>query len=104
MTKNEIIRELANCHPCRVKRLDIIYHKASTNIRYVFHYEYISSACIDDRRELARVILSIYKLRKYVESVRVAYFSDESGECVYRFFDSCNRVNSVSDFIHAIKL
>ena len=101
MTKNEIIRELAKCNPSNIQRLYVIYHN-KPNVQFTFSYEYTSSASVDSRRELSKVILSIYKLRIYVSSILVVYFSDNGG-CLTRAYDSCVRPQSISDFIKTIK-
>lgn len=101
MTKNEIIRELAKCNPSNIKSLYIIYHN-KPNVKFTFSYEYTSSASVDSRRELAKVIFSIYKLRSYVSSILIVYFS-ENGGCLTRTYDSCVRPQSISDFIKTIK-
>lgn len=103
MTKNEIIRELSKSTPCRVKSLSVIYHNKANGVRYVFNYEWTTHSSDELLREFARVFLSLWKLRKYVECICVSYFSDETGDSIRRIYDSCNRVNSVSDFIKSIK-
>lgn len=98
MTKNEIIRELSNCNPRDVKSLYIIYHNHRSDVRYVYGYEFTSSlSSLDSRREFARVLLSLYKLRAYVISINVSYFGG-----VERMYDSYNRVNSISEFIKTV--
>ncbi len=101
MTKNEIIRELAKCNPSNIKSLYVIYHN-KPNVKFTFSYDYTPSASVDSRRELAKVILSIYKLRQYVQSILIVYFSDNGG-CLTRTYDSCVRPQSISDFIKTIK-
>lgn len=101
MTKNEIIRELAKCDPSNIRSLYIIYHN-KPNVKFTFSYEYVSSDSVDSRRELAKVILSIYKLRSYVSSILIVYFSDNGG-CLTRTYDSCVRPQTISDFIKTIK-
>ena len=103
MTKNEIIRELSCCSPCRVKSLFVIYHDYHTDARYTFSYEHTADSSVESCREFVRVLLSLYKLRKYVMTIFVSYFSDENGKCLTRTYDSYNRVNSVSEFIKTIK-
>lgn len=101
MTKNEIIRELSKCDPSNIKSLYIIYHK-KPNVYFTFSYEYTSSASVDSRRELAKVIFSIYRLRSYVSSMLLVYFS-KNGGCLTRMYDSFVRPQSISDFIKTIK-
>lgn len=101
MTKNEIIRELSKCNPSKIKSLYVIYYNIP-NVKFTFSYEYTSSASVDSRRELAKVIFSIYKLRSYVSSIFIVYFSANGG-CLTRMYDSCVRPQSISDFIKAIK-
>lgn len=101
MTKNEIIRELSKCNPSNIKSLYVIYHN-KPNVKFTFSYEYNSSVSVYSRRELAKVILSIYKLRSYVSSILIVYFS-KTGGCLTRTYDSCVRPQSISDFIKTIK-
>lgn len=101
MTKNEIIRELSKCDPSNIKSLYIIYHN-KPNVYFTFSYEHTFSASVDSRRELAKVIFSIYKLRSYVSSMLLVYFS-KNGGCLTRTYDSCVRPQSISDFIKTIK-
>ena len=103
MTKNEIIRELSKCNPCRIRSLFVVYHNNADNTEYVFAYNYMSTSLIELNRELARVVLSIYKLRRYVKAITVSYFSSSDGECIERSFDSARCVYSISDFIKSIK-
>lgn len=108
MTKNEIIRELTKINPSFIKRLAIIYHNRGVDVKYVFTYEYTTHASHELLRELARVVLSLWKLRRFVVSINVEYFpfddySKDYGKCVFRSFQSSQYVLSVSDFIKTIK-
>lgn len=108
MTKNEIIRELAKINPSLIKRLAIIYHNRGVDVKYIFCYEYNAHAPHELLRELARVVLSLWKLRKFVVSIDVEYFpfddySKDYGKCIFRSFHSSQYVLSVSDFIKTIK-
>lgn len=104
MTKNEIIRELTKCNPQDIERLRIVYHNRETDVKYVYVYEFTSYLSLDARREFARVLLSLYKLRKYVISVFVTYFPTADVDYLDRYYDSCRLyVHSVSDFIKTIK-
>ena len=108
MTKNEIIRELMKINPSLIKRLAIIYHNRGVDVKYVFSYEYTTHASHELLRELARVVLSLWKLRRFVVSINVEYFpfddySKDYGKCVSRSFQSSQYVLSVSDFIKTIK-
>ena len=108
MTKNEIIRELRSCRVDCIEHLFIVYHNRQTprfTINYVFVYEntldHVST--FDERRELARVLLSIYRLRGFVDCIRLAY-RDFDGSVVDLFYDSnASYVHTVSDFIKTIK-
>lgn len=102
MTKNEIIRELAKCNPQNIKRLSIIYHNDSANVRYIYDYEFTSFSTLESRRELAKVLLSLYKLRRYVVYLDVCYFLQDS--TIVRNFRNFRYVSSVSDFIKYVKL
>lgn len=107
MTKNEIIRELTESNLTAICRLFIVYHNKDANVTYTFAYEDTLShgATYEQRKELARVILSLYRLRRYVQCLRVVYWIYNSdNDLVERYYDSCSRyVYSVSDFIKTIK-
>ena len=62
MTKNEIIRELIKCNPDDIKSLSIIYHDSGSLVEYFYDYEITPHLSLDSRRELAKVLLSLYKL------------------------------------------
>lgn len=104
MTKVEIIRELTKCNPQNIKSLSIIYHNRGVNIRYPYVYEFTSHLSLEARRELAMVLLSLYKLRKYIEGIKVVYFPfDDYDECITRYVCDTHYVNTISDFIKTIK-
>lgn len=107
MTKNEIIRELSKFKPTLIGRLFIVYHNRSSNVRYTFTYEDTLShiSTHEEVKELARVLLSLYKLRRHVECIRVVYWVRTSeNDWLERYYDSCsNYVYSISDFIKTIK-
>lgn len=103
MTKNEIIRELSKCNPSRVRSLFVVYHNPRTDTKYVFSYDWVPFPSLSVRRELAKVVLSVYKLRKYIRLISVRYFSSADGECVDRFYSSDYNVLTISDFIKSIK-
>lgn len=109
MTKNEIIRELSRFNPNLIARLFIVYHNSSANVRYTFTYEkalvHNSSHTHEEVKELARVLLSLYKLRRHVKCLRVVYLVPTSeNDWLERCYDSCsNYVHSISDFIKTIK-
>ena len=107
MTKNEIIRELSKFNPSLIGRLFIVYHNRSSNVRYSFSYEdtlsHISTQ--DEVKELTRVLLSLYRLRRHIECLRVVYWVRTSeNDWLERHYDSHpNYVYSISDFIKTIK-
>lgn len=107
MTKNEIIRELSKCSPRLIGRLFIVYHNKEANVRYTFAYEDTLShgSTYDERKELARVLLSLYEVRRHIECIRVVYWTRNSdNDLLERYYDSCGRyVYSISDFIKFIK-
>lgn len=104
MTKNEIIRELVKINPRFIKRLGIIYHNQTADVKHIFIYEYTTHVSHEVLRELARVVLSLWKLRKFVMDISVEYFPfEDDGVCVYRSFHVSQYVTSVSDFIKTIK-
>lgn len=104
MTKNEIIRELRRCNPQNIQYLSVAYHNRKTDTTYVFAYQYSVSTSSESRRELFRVLASLYKLRSYVDSIDVVYFPIGDDDVLHRFYDSCNDyVYSISDFIKTIK-
>lgn len=106
MTKNEIIRELSKCNPCRVRSLFVVYHNPSSSVKYCFTYDndpFSGVPPLTACRELAKVILSVYKLRRYIKAIHVSYFSSSDGEYIIRSFDSDYYVYSISDFIKSIK-
>lgn len=105
MTKVEIIRELTRSNPKFIKSLDVIYHNRRANVKYVYTYEFISHLSLDARRELAMVLLSLYKLRKYVECIRVVYFpfDDDNEECITKYASDIYYSSSISDFVKYIK-
>ena len=78
MTKNEIIRELIKCNPEDIKSLSIIYHDSGSRVEYFYDYQFTSHLSLESRRELAKVLLSLYKLRNYVGAIRVEYFPDDA--------------------------
>lgn len=55
---------------------------------------------LESKQELARVLLSLYKLRRYVVYLDVSYFNDGSP----RSFRDFRYVSCVSDFIKYVKL
>ena len=105
MTKNEIIRELIKCDPRDIQTLAIIYHNKRLGIKYPYIYEYTSHLTLEARREFARVLMSLYKLRSFVTSISVTYFPLSDGDSpVNRSYDTCNAfVYSISDFIESVK-
>lgn len=106
MTKNEIIRELSKFNPRLIGRLFIAYHNKKSNIRYTFTYEDTFShiSTHEEVKELARVLLSLYKLRRYIECIRVVYWVRTSeSEWLERYYESSNYVCSIFDFIKTIK-
>ena len=110
MTKNEIIRELAKISPRLIKRLSIVYHNRGADVKYFFCYEYTTHASHELIRELARVVLSLWKLRKFVVAINVEYFpfdgddyGEDYGKCIFRSFQASQYVLSVSEFIKTIK-
>lgn len=104
MTKNEIISELTKRNPRDIERLRIVYHNRETNVKYVYVYDAASSFHIESRKELGRVLLSLYKLRKYVECIHVIYFPSADVDYFDRYYDFCQcYVHSVVDFIKTIK-
>lgn len=104
MTKNEIIRELCNCNARCIESLSIIYHNRVSGYTYIFDYKRSCNSSLDSLRELAKVLLSLYKLRKYVFVINVVYSClDFVDGPVRRTWSPCNYVHSVSDFIKTIK-
>lgn len=104
MTKNEIIRELSKCNPNSISYLCVVYHNPSARVDYVFAYNNSFLDTLELRRELARLILSLYRLRKYIVSIRVVYYKPTpQSDFVNRFFDSVDYVYTISDFIKTIK-
>lgn len=103
MTKNEIIRELCRCNPENIKSLCIIYLNRVSRVKYVYDYEFTSHLSLESRRELAKVLLSLYKLRNYVEAIRVEFFPVGDDDTIYRYFSDSHYVMSISDFIKSIK-
>lgn len=106
MTKNEIIRELSRCNPCRIRSLFVVYHNSATCVRYSFSYENDPSlglVPLATQRELAKVVLSAYKLRKYIKVISVSYFSSANGESCIRYYSDYCLVPTISDFIKSIK-
>ena len=106
MTKNEIIRELSKCNPCRIRSLFVVYYNPATRARYSFSYENDPSLCLAPLsacRELAKVVLSAYRLRKYIKVISVAYFSSANGESCIRYYSDYHLVPTISDFIKLSK-
>lgn len=108
MTKNEIIRELLKINPALIRRLDIIYHNRCAEVKYVFSYKFTTFGSDESLRELSRVILSLWKLRRFVVGIGVEYFpfddyGKDYGKCIVRKFQSSQYVHSVVDFIKTIK-
>lgn len=95
---------LKKLNPRLIKRLTITYYNRFADVKYVFCYEYTTHVSHELLRELARVVLSLWKLRKFVDSITVEYFPfEDDAECVLRRFNVLNYVTSVSDFIKSIK-
>lgn len=105
MTKIEIISELRRCNPENIKSLSVIYFNRVSRVRYLYDYQFTSHLSLDARRELAKVLLSLYKLRDYVDVIRVEYFPSDcdDDETIYRYFSNLDYVYSISDFIKSIK-
>ena len=106
MTKNEIIRELSKCNLSRVRTLFVVYHNPVTQIRYSFSYENEPSlglVPLSVRRELAKVVLSAYKLRKYIKVISVSYFSSANDESCIRYHSDYCLVPTISDFVKSLK-
>lgn len=106
MTKIEIIRKLTKSDPRNIRHLCVVYHNKATGIKYVFDYDSKSAAnFLEHKRELARVLLSLYKLRRYIESITASFFPLQVGTSpLDLFYSSCNcYVFSVSEFIKTIK-
>lgn len=105
MTKNEIIRELRRCNPEYIKSLSVVYSNRSSLVRYFYDYQFTSHLSSDARRELTKVLLSLYKLRDYVQTIRVEYFPfcDDDDDMNSLYFSDERYVHSVSDFIKSIK-
>lgn len=105
MTKNQIIRELIKSNPRNIQTLAIIYHNKRLGIKYPYIYECTSDLTLEARRELAKVLLSLYRLRSFVTSISVIYFPLFDGdESVHRSYDSCNAfVYGISEFIECVK-
>ena len=103
--KYDIIRELRRCNLENIKSLDIIYYNSASRVRYCYSYQYTSHVCKEALRELTRVLLSLWKLRDYVEGISVNYFpfSDDDTECVKRFYNEINFTLNISNFIKSIK-
>lgn len=105
MTKNEIVRELSKCSPCRIRSLFVVYHNPSSSVKYCFTYDndpFFGVPPLNACRELVDVILSAYKLRRYIKAIHVSYFSSSDGECIIRSFDSDRYVYTISDFIKTL--
>ena len=103
MLKVEIIRELSKCNPQSIKSLYIVYHNRTTNDKYIYSYQSVLCFTNESFRELARVLFSLYKLRKYIDCIRVTYFSSVDSECEYSRQYDVNYIYSISDFIKSIK-
>lgn len=106
MTKVEIIRELTKCDPRDIRSLCVVYYNKSTNTKYFFDYDYKSAATsLELKRELSRVLLSMYKLRRYIDSISASFFPLPVGSSpLDLFYSSCNDyVFGISDFIKTIK-
>lgn len=105
MTKNQIIRELIKSNPRDIQSLAIVYHNKRLGIKYPYVYEYTPHLSLEARREFAKVLLSLYRLRSFVDSIAVSYFSllDDDGR-VCRSYDSCNAfVYGISEFIECVQ-
>ena len=98
MTKYEIVKALAECKPSDVDFLSIVYHNPCDNqgdvIRYSFVYDKFSSN--SNINELVKVLLSVYKLRKYVVYVSVV---SKTFNAYYDSLDDFYKIYSLSDFI-----
>ena len=106
MTKNEIIKELSKCNLSRVRSLFVVYNNPITHVRYSFSYvndPSLGFVPLSVRRELAKVVLSAYKLRKYIKFISVAYFSSANGESCIRYYSDYFFAPTISDFIKSIK-
>lgn len=104
MTKIEIIRELRRCNPENIKSFSVVFHNRVSRVRYFYDYQFTSHLSLDSRRELAKVLLSLYKLRDYVDFISVEYFPvGYDDDKIYRYFSNLDYVYSISDFIKSIK-
>lgn len=104
MTKNQIIRELRRCNPENIKSMHVFYYNRDARVRYVYDYEFTTHLSLGARRELVKVLLSLYKLRDYVVAISVEYFPvGDDDDTIFRYFSDSRYVPSVSDFIKSIK-
>lgn len=111
MTKNEVIRELSKCESRYVRRLTIVYHNQLSSVVYTFGYENSPyyEASDDEKKELVRVLISLYKMRHYISDIHAVYYVRNSdGYFVKRVFnftsENCLQyVYRISDFIKTIK-
>lgn len=102
MTKSNIIRFLQNLAPCRVKSLDIVYHKMTFNGSYYYRYQYSTTCPVRCDTPLVEILLSLYKLRGNIRAIHLVYF-DKQGQMqqldyMVNDFVDCG---TLSDFINS---
>ena len=100
MTKIEIIRELRRCNPENIKSMYVFYINSDSRVYYIYDYEFTSHLSLEKRREFTKVLLSLYKLRNFIETISVEYFPvGDDDDTTFRYFSNKRYVPSVSDFI-----
>nr|DAH91802.1 MAG TPA: hypothetical protein [Microviridae sp.] len=100
MTKNKIIRLLQKLAPCRIKSLELIYHKLTPNGSAWYKYNYTSMSEFFST-PLVEVLLSLYRLRGNIRAIHLVYFDNQGQKQELRYLaDDCKFCDNLSDFIN----
>lgn len=78
MTKLNVIRFLQKLAPYRIKCLDIVYHKITSDCSAYYRYQY-STTLQYDPTPLVEILLSLYKFRGNIRAIHLVYF-DKQGQ------------------------
>lgn len=101
MTKNEIIRNLQKLSPCRIKFLNIVYHKITFDSSVYYRYSYSSSMSAFFSTPLVEVLPSLYKLRGCIRAIHLVYFDEHGQEAHLDWVaKDCVYCETLNDFIN----
>lgn len=102
MTKSNIIRFLQKLAPCRIKYLDIVYHKMTNCGSYYYRYQYSATSPVRCETPLVEVLLSLYKLRGYIRAIHFVYYDNQGQKQLMDYVvKDFVYLNTLSDFINS---